>query len=82
MGCVRGVGGQAHPWRPPRHPEAGHQQQHLHPEPMPAVGLQDLGAGVVVQGFAGQRIGDLFADVVVTDAPGVRIPVRALANLR
>ena len=56
-------------------------QQGLHPEPVSAVRLQDLGAGVVVQRLPGQRVGDVAADVVVADAPGVRIAVGPLPHL-
>ena len=39
---------------------------------MAAVRLQDLLAGVVVQRFTGQRVGDVLGHVEVTDAPRVR----------
>ena len=60
---------------------ADQRQQGLHAEPVAAVGLQDLQAGVVVEHLPGQGEGDVLADVVVADAPGVGIAVRPLPHL-
>jgi hypothetical protein len=60
---------------------ADHGQQHLHAEAVPAIRLEDFKTGVVVELLPGKGIGDVSADVVIPDAPSVRITVRALPYL-
>ena len=60
---------------------AHHPEQRLDPEPVAAIRLQDLLAGVVVQHLTGQRVGDVLGDVVVADAPRVGIAVGTLPDL-
>jgi hypothetical protein len=47
-----------------------------------AIRLEDFEAGVIIEFLAGEDIGDVSADVIVADAPGVRIAVCALPHLR
>ena len=49
---------------------------------MPPVRLEKFETSSVVELFAGQGVADVSAYVVVADAPGVRIAVRALPDLR
>jgi hypothetical protein len=49
---------------------------------VPAIRLKDFQASVVIELLAGQRVGDVPAHVIVTDAPGIRVAMRALAYLR
>ena len=73
---------QSHPWSAARSAPSDHGQQHLHPEPMPAVRLEEFQASVIVEFFAGQGVADVLADVIVADTPGIRIAVRPLPDLR
>ena len=73
---------QRHPRAAPRPASAEHGQQHLYSEPVPAIGLEDLEAGVVVELLAGQRVRDVSTDVIVADAPRIRIAVCSLSHFR
>jgi hypothetical protein len=48
---------------------------------VPAIWLEDLQAGVVVEFLASQGVADVPAHVIVADAPGVWIAVSALPHL-
>ena len=49
---------------------------------MSAIRLEDFEAGVIIEFLAGEDIGDVSADVIVTDAPRVRIAMCALPYFR
>ena len=75
------MGRQRHAWCPARPAPAEHREQHLHPETVPAIWLEDFKAGLIIELFPDQGIGDVSTNVIVADAPGVRITVGALSHL-
>jgi hypothetical protein len=75
------MGRQRHPGGAARPAPAEHGEQHLHPEPLPAIRLEDFKAGLIIELFAGQGVSDVSTDVIVADASGVRIAVGALSYL-
>ena len=70
---------QRHSRSPSWSPARDHEQQHLHPEAVSPIRLEDLQAGIVIEFLAGQCICDVPAHVIVADAPGIRIAMRALS---
>ena len=80
-GRVGRVRRQAHPGCAARPAPTEHGQQHLDSEPVPAIRLEDFQARLIIELFPGQGVGDISADVIVANAPGVRITVGALPYL-
>src|SRR4029450_9091809 len=78
---VRRVRWQGHAWCAAGSASADRRQQHLYPEAVPAIGLEDFKTGVVVEFLPGKGISAVPADVGIPDAPSARITVGALPYL-
>ena len=75
------VAARGHPGPAPRPHRPVELEQALHAVAVAGIGLEQLGAGVVVERLAGQRPGDVLRDVVVAEAHGVGVAERALGHL-